>query len=320
MSEGMIPNRFPDAGDTPDYNTVDATLWFFHAVARYIEESGDKAILDSLYEPLRDSIEWHLKGTRYGIHADESDGLLYSGAYGTQLTWMDAKVGDWVVTPRRGKPVEIQALWYNALKTMMDFAVLRGDESTKKLCGVWSRKVKANFASTFWNADSNALFDYVDGDTRDGAIRPNQIFALSLPHRLLTADLEKRVLATVQRDLLTPYGLRSLSPNDPNYHGIYIGDQLQRDGSYHQGTVWGWPIGAFLSAYLRINRNSRDARAQVLDWLRPLRGHLDEAGLGSISEIFDGDAPHTPRGCFAQAWSVAEVLRILGELKTLAEK
>lgn len=320
MSEGMIPNRFPDAGDTPDYNTVDATLWFFHAVSRYIEESGDAGILDSLYEPLRESIDWHLKGTRYGIHADENDGLLYSGAYGTQLTWMDAKVGDWVVTPRRGKPVEIQALWYNALKAMMDFAILRGDETTKKLCGDWSRKVKANFSSTFWNAETNCLFDYVDGETKDGAIRPNQIFALSLPHRLLTAELEKRVLATVQRDLLTPHGLRSLSPNDASYHGIYIGDQLRRDGSYHQGTVWGWPIGAFLLAYLRINRNSKSAQAQVLDWLRPLRAHLDEAGLGSISEIFDGDVPHTPRGCFAQAWSVSEVLRVLGELKALAEK
>jgi len=314
MSQGMIPNRFPDVGDTPDYNTVDATLWFFHAIAQYVETSGDAGILDTLYEPLRDSIDWHLRGTRYGIGADESDGMLRSGESGTQLTWMDAKVGDWVVTPRVGKPVEIQALWFNALKTMMHFAQMRGDNAAKELCGEWSRKIKANFANAFWNADEGALFDCIDGDFKDGAIRPNQIFAVSLPHRLLSADLEKRVVATVQRNLLTPYGLRSLSPRDSRYRGIYIGDQTARDGAYHQGTVWGWLIGPFLSAYLRVNRNSQAAQAQTLEWLQPLRAHLDEAGLGSISEIFDGDAPHTPRGCFAQAWSVAEPLRVLGEL------
>jgi len=315
MSQGMIPNRFPDAGDTPDYNTVDATLWFFHAVARYVETSGDSAILDTLYQPLCDSIDWHLRGTRYGIVADASDGMLVSGEAGTQLTWMDAKVGDWVVTPRKGKPVEIQALWFNALKTMMHFAETRGDEATKMLCGEWSRKIKANFAGAFWNESEGALYDTIDGDFKDGAIRPNQIFAVSLPHRLLSAEQEKRVVATVQRELLTPYGLRSLSPRDSRYHGIYIGDQTARDGAYHQGTVWGWLIGPFLSAYLRVNRNSKAARAQTIEWLQPLHAHLDEAGLGSISEIFDGDAPHTPRGCFAQAWSVAEPLRVLGELQ-----
>ncbi|HEX8832784.1 MAG TPA: amylo-alpha-1,6-glucosidase, partial [Abditibacteriaceae bacterium] len=236
-SQGMIPNRFPDAGDTPDYNTVDATLWFFHAVAQYVEASGDwKTLEESLYPVLRDCIDWHLRGTRYGIKADETDGLLNSGSSATQLTWMDAKVGDTVFTPRAGKPVEIQALWFNALKNMMHFADHCGDAATKKLCGAWSRKVKANFTTLFWNEETGALYDYVSADYatsgyRDSAIRPNQIFVVSLPHRLLSVDLEKRVVATVQRELLTPVGLRSLSPSDSQYRGIYLGDQWQRDSS-----------------------------------------------------------------------------------------
>jgi predicted glycogen debranching enzyme len=310
-SEGMIPNRFPDAGDTPDYNTVDATLWFFHAVARYIEASGDQEFLREIYPVLRDALEWHWRGTRYGIAADPGDGTLRCGDASTQLTWMDAKVGGWVVTPRYGKPVEIQALWFNALRTMLNFADTLGDAPIKKQCGEWSRKVKANFTSLFWNEAASCLYDCISDGSNDGAVRPNQIFVVSLPHRLLTSELEKRVVATVQRELLTPYGLRSLSPHDAQYRGIYIGDQWQRDGSYHQGTVWGWLIGPFLSAYLKVNRNSARAKTQVRTWMEPLQGHLDTAGLGSVSEIFDGDAPHTPRGCFAQAWSVAEPLRVL---------
>ena len=313
-SEGMIPNRFPDHGETPDYNTVDATLWFFHATAQYLERSGDwQTVGEQIYPVLRECIEWHIKGTRYGIQADESDGLLSSGGGGTQLTWMDAKVGDWVVTPREGKAVEIQALWFNALKSMMDMAERAGDKRMKNLCGTWSRKVKQNFTEKFWNAEENCLYDYVNGTYQDGAIRPNQIFAVSLPHRLLTADLEKRVVACVQRELLTPHGLRSLSPRDSRYCGIYIGDQWQRDGSYHQGTVWGWLMGPFLSAYLKVNRYSPASKKQAALWLQPLIEHLDEACIGSISEIFDGDAPYTPRGCFAQAWSVSETLRVLVE-------
>jgi predicted glycogen debranching enzyme len=224
---------------------------------------------------------------------------------------MDAKVGDAVFTPRWGKPVEIQALWFNALKDMMELSEAQGDDATKKRCGQWSRKAKSNFAPLFWNDEAGCLYDCVNDEGRDGAIRPNQIFAVSLPHRLLGAQQEKRVVATVQRELLTPVGLRSLSRQDAQYRGIYIGDQWQRDISYHQGTVWGWPIGAFFSAYLKTNRHSERARAQVRSWMEPLQMHLDTAGLGSISEIFDGDAPHTPRGCFAQAWSVAEPLRVL---------
>ncbi len=313
-SQGMIPNRFPDHGETPDYNTVDATLWFFHAVARYVERSGDwQTLHDVLYPVLRECIAWHIKGTRYGIQADPADGLLRSGEAGSQLTWMDAKVGDWVVTPRTGKPVEIQALWFNALRTMMEFADHVGDEETKLLCGEWSRKAKAHFHATFWNDGANCLYDYVDGDYKDGAVRPNQILVVSLPHRLLSHDYEGRVVATVQRDLLTPYGLRSLSPHDSRYRGIYHGSPWDRDGSYHQGTVWGWLIGPFVTAYLRVHHSTPVARSQARTWLQPLLDHLDEACLGSINEIFDGDPPHTPRGCPAQAWSVAEVLRVLVE-------
>jgi predicted glycogen debranching enzyme len=317
MSQGMIPNRFPDAGEMPDTNTVDATLWFFHAVSCYVQASGDEATLRAeLYPALREAIEWHLRGTRFGIRADETDGLLQSGEEGTQLTWMDAKVGDWVVTPRTGKPVEIQALWYNALKTMAAFAETCDDEGTKKICNMWARKAKASFAPLFWNDDTRCLFDCIRPDgSRDAAIRPNQIFAVSLPHRLLSAEQEKQVVAAVQRELLTPYGLRSLSPNDSSYRGIYIGDQWQRDGSYHQGTVWGWLLGPFVSAYLKVNRRSNSARSQARQWLQPMQEHLNAAGLGSVSEIFDGDTPHTPRGCFAQAWSVSETLRVLDELE-----
>ncbi|MBV9469615.1 MAG: glycogen debranching enzyme N-terminal domain-containing protein, partial [Abitibacteriaceae bacterium] len=255
-SQGMIPNRFPDAGETPDYNTVDATLWYFHAAAKYLERSGDWDTIKELYPTLRDCIDWHLRGTRYDIRADPVDGLLHSGEPGTQLTWMDAKVGDHAFTPRVGKPVEIQSLWYNALRTMMDFAGRMEDKNTKQLCGDWSRRVKSNFQTTFWNETANCLYDVVNDDHKDGSIRPNQILVVSLPHRLITADCEQRVVAAVQRELLTPYGLRSLSPNDPQYRGVYSGNQWERDSSYHQGTVWAWLIGPFFSAYLRANRNS----------------------------------------------------------------
>ncbi len=313
-SEGMIPNRFPDEGETPDYNTVDATLWFFHAVAQYVERSGDMAFLrDDLYDVLRDSIAWHIEGTRYGIKADERDGMLAAGDSSTQLTWMDAKVGDTVFTPRDGKAVEIQALWFNALRTMSSFASELGDAPTKKLCDSWSRKIKANFAPLFWNEEGKYLYDFVsrDGTYRNADLRPNQIFVVSLPHRLLPLEQEKCVVDAVRRELWTPVGLRSLSPNDPKYRGVYIGDQWQRDSSYHQGTVWTWPIGAFFSAYLRVNKSSVAAKTQVRKWMQPLNKQLDESCLGQINEIFDGDAPHAPRGCFAQAWSVAEVLRVL---------
>ena len=313
-SQGMIPNRFPDAGETPDTNTVDATLWFFHAIAQYVEKSGDwETLKTELYDVLRDSIRWHMEGTRFQIKADERDGLLGCGDSGTQLTWMDAKVGDTVFTPRNGKPVEIQALWFNALRSMSHFANELNDAPTKQLCDRWSRRAKQNFAPQFWNSDGEFLFDCIslDGQYRDASVRPNQIFAVSLPHRLLSREQERGVVECVQRELLTPFGLRSLSADDSRYRGIYLGDQWQRDSGYHQGTVWTWPIGAFFSAYLRVNKSSKAAKTQVRTWLEPLNRHLDEACVGQINEIFDGDSPHTPRGCCAQAWSVSEVLRVL---------
>jgi predicted glycogen debranching enzyme len=317
-SEGMIPNRFPDAGEIPDYNTVDATLWFFHAVSQYQKHSGDwKTVQGALYPVLKECIGWHLRGTRYGIQADPDDGLLWSGEVGTQLTWMDAKVGGWVVTPRTGKPVEIQALWYNALCIMSEFAERFNDTETKSLCDDWTARIRASFPGTYWNADNGCLYDCVNGESKDAAIRPNQIFAVSLPHRLLSPEHEKQVVDTVQRELLTPYGMRSLSPRDAQYRGIYHGDQWHRDGSYHQGTVWSWLIGPFLTAYLHTRDYAAADRQQAREWLTPLIEHLDEACIGSICEIFDVNEPHLPRGCFAQAWGVAEVLRVLvDELNT----
>ena len=315
MSQGMIPNRFPEAGETPDYNTVDGTLWFFHAVFQYGHISGDWKTVRELYPKLVESIEWHLAGTRFGIVADDDDGMLRAGDANSQLTWMDAKVGDVAFTPRVGKAVEIQALWFNALCEMASWGRCFEDHSNASIYTEWSRKIATNFAPTFWNEAEGCLFDCVDGDFKDGAIRPNQIFAVSLPNQLLSGEQNKSVVEVVERELLTPVGLRSLSPRDSRYRGHYGGDQWQRDSAYHQGTVWGWLLGPFLGAYLGVHDESDAAKSQVREWLQPMLAHLDEAGLGSISEIFDGDAPHAPRGCFAQAWSVAETLRIWAQVE-----
>ncbi len=310
MNHGLIPNRFPEASETPDTNTVDATLWMFHAIAAYYRASGDRETVRALYPKLVESIEWHLAGTRYGIKADDDDGLLAAGDAHTQLTWMDAKVGDTAFTPRWGKAVEIQALWFGALLETARFAREFEDANTHGICTEWARKVAASFPDTFWNSAEGCLYDCVNSDGRDGAVRPNQALVVSLPHRLLTSAQEASVIAAVGADLLTPMGLRSLSPRDSRYRGVYEGDQWARDSAYHQGTVWAWPIGAFLEGYLRVNGGSAQAKSQVRAWLQPLIAHLDEAGIGTISEIFDGDAPNAPRGCFAQAWSVSETLRL----------
>ena len=315
MSQGMIPNRFPEGNQTPDYNTVDGTLWFFHAVFQYGHVSGDWKFVRELYPKLVESIEWHLAGTRFGIMADDDDGMLRAGDAHSQLTWMDAKIGDTAFTPRAGKAVEIQALWFNALCEMASWGRCFEDHSTASICTEWSRKVAANFAPTFWNEAENCLYDCVDGASKDGAIRPNQIFAVSMPNHLLNGEQEKSVVEVVQRELLTPFGLRSLSPRDSRYRPHYEGDQWSRDSAYHQGTVWGWLLGPFLGAYLGVHGETEESKAQVKEWLQPMIAHLDVAGLGSISEIFDGDAPHQPRGCFAQAWSVAETLRIWAQVE-----
>ena len=310
VDRGMLPNRFPDAGEQPEYNTVDATLWFFEAVRSLAEDRNTlKFIRADLYEVLADIIAWHARGTRYGIRVDD-DGLLASGEPGVQLTWMDAKVGDWVVTPRYGKAVEIQALWYNALRVMERLAKEFADEKGETHYGEMAALVKQSFNRLFWNEEAGCLFDVVNGDARDGSIRPNQIFTVSLSHSMVSIERSKQVVEVVERELLTPYGLRSLAPGDPQYRGRYEGDQRSRDGAYHQGTVWAWLMGPFISAYIKVNGRTKESREKAAQRLVSFREHLSDAGLGQVSEIFDGDPPHRPRGCIAQAWSVAELLRV----------
>jgi len=309
IDRGMLPNRFPDAGETPEYNTVDATLWYFEAIRALGEYTGDyEFIKKNLYAALVDIIDWHERGTRYGIKVDD-DGLLLSGEAGVQLTWMDAKVGDFVVTPRQGKAVEIQALWYNALRVMEDLAGKFGDRANKKRFGEMAASAKRSFEDLFWNQDAGCLYDTVSADHRDGSIRPNQILAVSLKHSMLSRDKSRRVVEVVERELLTPFGLRSLAPSDPAYRPRYEGGVWDRDIAYHQGTVWPWLMGPFITAYVRANGGTKRARERAKEMLAPLRDHLADGGLGHISEILDAESPHEVRGCVAQAWSVAEILR-----------
>ena len=315
VDQGMLPNRFPDEGETPEYNTVDATLWYFEALRAYHVASGDDDLVQELMPVLRDIIDWHMRGTRYSIHVDPSDGLLYAGEPGVQLTWMDAKVGEWVVTPRIGKPVEVNALWYNTLRIMESFLPMTG--SHPGLQGM-AERVKTSFGR-FWNAAGSCCYDVIDGPTpsgQDTSLRPNQLFAVSLPHSPLDPEQQRSIVDRCARYLLTSHGLRSLAPNDSAYIGHYGGDLHQRDAAYHQGTVWGWLIGPFVSAHLRVYRDPAQARG----FLAPLLKQLEDHGLGSLSEIFDGDAPFTPRGCIAQAWSVAEMLRALDEIAQIEKR
>jgi len=313
VDQGMLPNRFPDAGETPEYNTVDAALWFFEAARAYLAYTSDlEFVRDELYPVFADIISWHARGTRYGIKADSS-GLLASGELGVQLTWMDAKVGDWVVTPRRGKPVEIQALWYNALCIMEDLASRFGDEAARKRYRHLAAVAQWSFNRLFWNEKLGCLYDVVNGGPPDPSIRPNQIFAVSLPHSMLPRDRSRSVVEKVEEHLLTPFGLRTLAPSDPQYRGHYTGGPKERDGAYHQGTIWSWLLGPFITAYIKVNGGSEEARRRAQAWLSPLESHLAEAGLGHVSEIFEGDTPHRPCGCIAQAWSVAEILRVYFE-------
>ncbi|UCF93733.1 MAG: glycogen debranching enzyme N-terminal domain-containing protein, partial [Desulfobacterales bacterium] len=310
-SQGMLPNRFVDSGETPDYNTVDATLWFFVAIYKYLHYTRDTALVcDELLPILRDIIAWHDRGTRYHIRVD-ADGLLYAGEPGVQLTWMDAKIGDWVVTPRPGKAVEINALWYNALAILAELSHACGQTDQAAHFGQRAEQVRERFGEVFWYDAGGYLYDYVAGEHRDTAIRPNQIFALSLPFALLAEQRAQRVLEIITAKLYTPFGLRSLAPEDPAYRPLYAGSAYARDSAYHQGTVWGWLLGPYLTALIRIQGASGRRKARQL--LEALQPHLSDAGLGTVSEIFDGDAPHAPRGCIAQAWSVAEILRAYRE-------
>ncbi|HEV1992788.1 MAG TPA: amylo-alpha-1,6-glucosidase, partial [Candidatus Acidoferrum sp.] len=293
---GMLPNNFPDAGGKPEYNTVDAALWYFESIRQYFQATQDKATIEKLYTVLAGMIDVHLQGTRYNIHVDPADGLLYAGGPGVQLTWMDAKIGDWVVTPRTGKPVEINALWINALETMAGFARLlaKPGEVYEKLAA----KAKKSFQK-FWNVERNCCFDVIDspGIGNDASLRPNQVFAVSLPVSPLTPEQQKAVVDVCARQLLTSHGLRSLAPGEAGYTGHYGGSPRDRDAAYHQGTVWGWLLGPFALAHYRVYHD-REAALRFLD---PLGRQIYASGLGTLSEIFDGDAPFTPRGCIAQA-------------------
>jgi len=308
VDQGMLPNRFPDAGEQPEYNTVDATLWFFEAVRSYLQHTGDyDFVREHLYAVLTDILAWHFRGTRHGIKVDPS-GLLASGEPGVQLTWMDAKIGDWVVTPRHGKPVEIQALWYNALCVMEELARKFDDHTGENRYKAAAAMARWSFNRLFWNEQAGCLYDVVNGGLPDGSLRPNQILAVSLHHSMLAPERARAVVDVVERELLTPFGLRTLSQSDPRYAPHYQGDARSRDSVYHQGTVWPWLMGPFLSAYRKVH-SPRAARPKMKAWLENFSQHLSEAGLGQVSEIFDAAPPYTPRGCYAQAWSVAELLR-----------
>jgi predicted glycogen debranching enzyme len=306
VRNGLIPNLFPEGQKQGLYHTADATLWFFHAIDRYVERSGDQLTLALLYPTLKQIVEAHVRGTDFGIGMDARDGLLRQGADGYQLTWMDAKVDDWVVTPRRGKAVEINALWFNALKLMEQWAPDHDDNPA--VYRDLAARVHCSFNQRFWQPQCGYLFDVVDKHSggNDPKCRPNQVLAISLPHPVLARERWEPVMRTVRDRLLTPVGLRSLAPGDPDYKPKYFGDLRARDAAYHQGTVWGWLVGPFIDAWLKVYPDDlAGARAA----LRGFVPHLDDGCIGSISEVFDAEAPFTPRGCIAQAWSVAEVLR-----------
>jgi predicted glycogen debranching enzyme len=303
VKDGLLPNLFPEGARQALYHTVDATLWYFHAIGRYVATTNDRAILGQLYPVLRSIIEHHLAGTHFGIHVDPADGLVAASAEGYQLTWMDAKVDGWVVTPRRGKPVEIQALWYNALKLMAQWSA-----ELQQPAGLYeeqAQRARRSFNDRYWNSANGCLYDVLDGPGSDASIRPNQIFSISLTHPVLDERRWADIVDVVGEKLVTPYGLRTLSPDHPDYKAHYRGDLRARDAAYHQGTVWPWLIGHFVDASLKV----RPDRAQARTLLGAFPGHLEDAGVGSISEIFDASEPYSPGGCIAQAWSVAEVLR-----------
>ena len=311
---GMLPNRFPDRGGAPEYNTADATLWFVEALRAYVEATDDLSLARELWPVLEQIFAAHERGTRYGIGVDLRDGLLRSGEDGVQLTWMDAKLDDWVVTPRQGKCVEINALWYNGLKVMTDLAVRLGRDGAS-----WRMRTERvrRAMQRFWSAERGYLFDVLDGPEGDDAsLRPNQIFAVSLPASALDAKQQRAVVDACARSLLTSHGLRTLAADAPEYHGHYGGDLGSRDAAYHQGTVWAWLLGPFALAHHRVYGDTDAARA-LLD---PLVDHLRAYGIGSIAEIFDGAPPHHPRGCIAQAWSVAELLRAWTTLRLPAKR
>lgn len=311
IRHGIVPNMFPDDNMPPLYNTVDASLWYFYAVYRYLNyHPVDEAyafVKEQIFPHLKEIIAAYEAGTDFSIYMEE-DGLIHAGSGLDQITWMDVRVGDWVVTPRHGKPVEINALWYNALKIMCALSEKFGEDASSY--ETRARQVKSSFNEKFWDEKHQCLFDVIDGEIPDDHIRPNQIYAVSLPFSLLPEEKEKAVVALVERELFIGCGLRSLAPSHPDYHGIYCGALSKRDAAYHQGTAWGFLLGGFISAYLKVHHHSEEAVQAALEMLTPVKKHLTDSGcIGSVSEIFDGDEPHHPRGCYAQAWSVGEILR-----------
>lgn len=311
IRHGIVPNMFPDDNMPPLYNTVDASLWYFYAVYQYLHYNpaaeAEAFVKEQIFPHLKEIVSAYEKGTDFSIYM-EDDGLIHAGSGLDQITWMDVRVGDWVATPRHGKPVEINALWYNALR-IMESLCEKFDEDASAY-RTRANQVKESFNAKFWDSANQCLFDVVDGDEPDDHIRPNQIYAVSLPFSLLPEEQEKAVVALVEKELFVGCGLRSLAPDHPDYHGIYCGALAKRDAAYHQGTAWGFLLGGFFSAYMKVNHHSSSAAENAVCMLEPVRKHLTDSGcIGSISEIFDGDAPHNPRGCYAQAWSVGEVLR-----------
>ena len=311
IRHGIVPNMFPDDNMPPLYNTVDASLWYFYAVYQYLHYNpaaeAEAFVKEQIFPHLKEIVSAYEKGTDFSIYM-EDDGLIHAGSGLDQITWMDVRVGDWVATPRHGKPVEINALWYNALR-IMESLCEKFDEDASAY-RTRANQVKESFNAKFWDSSNQCLFDVVDGDEPDDHIRPNQIYAVSLPFSLLPEEQEKAVVALVEKELFVGCGLRSLAPDHPDYHGIYCGALAKRDAAYHQGTAWGFLLGGFFSAYMKVNHHSSSAAENAVRMLEPVRKHLTDSGcIGSISEIFDGDAPHNPRGCYAQAWSVGEVLR-----------
>lgn len=311
IRHGIVPNMFPNDNMPPLYNTVDASLWYFYAVYQYLHYNpaaeAEAFVKEQIFPHLKEIISAYEKGTDFSIYM-EDDGLIHAGSGLDQITWMDVRVGDWVATPRHGKPVEINALWYNALR-IMESLCEKFDEDASAY-RTRAEQVKESFNAKFWDSANQCLFDVVDGDEPDDHIRPNQIYAVSLPFSLLPEEQEKAVVALVEKELFVGCGLRSLAPDHPDYHGIYCGALAKRDAAYHQGTAWGFLLGGFFSAYMKVNHHSSSAVENAVHMLEPVRKHLSDSGcIGSISEIFDGDTPHNPRGCYAQAWSVGEVLR-----------
>lgn len=311
IRHGIVPNMFPDDNMPPLYNTVDASLWYFYAVYQYLHynpaAAAEAFVKEQIFPHLKEIVSAYEKGTDFSIYM-EDDGLIHAGSGLDQITWMDVRVGDWVATPRHGKPVEINALWYNALRIMESLCEKFDEDASAYRAR--ANQVKESFNAKFWDSANQCLFDVVDGDEPDDHIRPNQIYAVSLPFSLLPEEQEKAVVALVEKELFVGCGLRSLAPDHPDYHGIYCGALAKRDAAYHQGTAWGFLLGGFFSAYMKVNHHSSSAAENAVRMLEPVRKHLTDSGcIGSISEIFDGDAPHNPRGCYAQAWSVGEVLR-----------